>query len=102
MSLINRAVTPEERELLIAMATDATTEKKTRQRAQVVITALDTGDLDQAVAASGLSLATVRKVIQEYNAGGLRSLIAVPVPRGGTFWLDTIKVSGQSVSCGSS
>jgi hypothetical protein len=85
MSLISRAATPEERDLLVAMAEDPATDKRTRQRAQAVVTALGTNDLKQAVTASGMSRATVRKVIQEYNAGGLRSLITVPVPRGGDF-----------------
>lgn len=85
MSLITRAVTPEERELLLAMAADTSIDEKTRRRARVVVTALDTGDLNQAVAASGLSRGTARKIVQEFNAGGLKSLIPVPVPRGGDF-----------------
>jgi hypothetical protein len=85
MSLIDRTITSEERELLRAMAADAATDKLIRQRAQVVITALDTNSVDQAATASGLSRTTVRKVIQEYNVGGLKSLIPVPVPRGGDF-----------------
>lgn len=85
MSLISRAVTPEELELLLAMAEDPATDKRTRQRARAVVAALDTSDLHRAVTRSGMSRTTVRKVIEAYNAGGLKSLIAVSAPRGGDF-----------------
>src|SRR6266436_4135728 len=85
MLQITREVTPEERELVRTMATDAATDDRTRSRAQAVAKFLDTGSLAEASTVSGISASTVRKIIQNYNAGGWQTLLVVPFPRGGDF-----------------
>lgn len=85
MASINREITPEEHDLLRAMAGDAATDDRTRRRAQAVVTFLETGNYAGAATASGLSVATVRKILRAYNEKGWQSLLSVPVPRGGDF-----------------
>lgn len=82
---IDGEITPEEQELLRAMAGDEGVDPKTRRRAQAVVAFLDTGSLQTAADASGFSRTTVRKIIHQYREKGWESLITIPVPRGGDF-----------------
>lgn len=85
MAPIDGEITPEEQELLRAMAGDEGVDQRTRRRAQAVVKFLDTGSFAMAAAASGLSAGTVRKIIAIYREKGWQSLISIPVPRGGDF-----------------
>ncbi len=85
MSLINRPITDEERELVRTMASDAGTDSRTRPRAKAIVCFLDTGSVKQASEFSGLSTATVRKIIRAYDTNGWQSLLSIPFPRGGDF-----------------
>lgn len=85
MTPIDGEITPEEQELLRAMAGDEGIDEKTRRRAQAMVTFLDTGNFADAAAASHLSPATVRKIVALYREKGWQSLISIPVPRGGDF-----------------
>lgn len=85
MAPIDGETTPEEQELLRAMAGDEGVDQRTRRRAQAVVKFLDTGSLAEAAAVSGFSAGTVRKIIAVYREKGWQSLISIPVPRGGDF-----------------
>lgn len=82
---VERKVNDQERELLHAMASDVATDKNTRKRAKAVLIYLETGDLSEAVARSGLSIATVRKQIQRFDECGWQNFLTIQSPRGGDF-----------------
>ncbi len=85
MSPINGEITPEEQELLRAIASDEGVDERTRRRAKAVVAFLDAGGFKDAAKASGLGVETVRKIIRTYREKGWQSLISIPVPRGGDF-----------------
>jgi hypothetical protein len=85
MSLVDRELTPEEREVLNGIANDAGAGELTQRRAQAVVVFLRTSDLKKAAKASRFSIPTVRKILKVYNDKGWQSLLSVPSPRGGDF-----------------
>src|SRR5262249_49584672 len=85
VNTIDGELTPEEKELVRAIAQDDGVDDRTRRRAQAVITFLDTASFKQAAATSHFSLQTARKIVATFQEKGWQSLISIPVPRGGDF-----------------
>jgi|GEM_PF-1507990 len=83
--LMTLQVTPEEKKVLETMASDVGTDLKTQKRALAVLAYLESVDIAKAVAASGLSKATVRKVLADFESKGWQGLLSVSAPRGGDF-----------------
>jgi hypothetical protein len=83
--LMTRQVTPEEKKVLETMASDGGTDLNTQKRALAVLAYLESSDIAKAVAASGLSRATVRKVLAGFESNGWQGLLSVSAPRGGDF-----------------
>ena len=82
VNTIDGELTPEEKELVRAIAQDDGVEDRTRRRAQAVITFLDTGSFKQAASTSQFSLQTVKKIVASFQEKGWQSLISIPFPEG--------------------
>lgn len=78
-------ITPEEKKVLETMASDGGTDLKTQKRALAVLEYLESADIRKAVAASGLSRGTVKKVLADFESKGWQGLLSVSAPRGGDF-----------------
>jgi hypothetical protein len=75
----------QDREFLEAMTTDFGGDEKTQARAKLILAMSGGADLATAVAQAGISVATARKKVEQFNAGSWKSLLTIMAPRGGDF-----------------
>lgn len=82
---IQRAMTPEDRAFLEAVANDAAGDDRARKKAKVILAVLNGGNRLSAAIGHGVSRATSRNYIKQFQAGGWQTLLTVGSPRGGDF-----------------
>lgn len=75
----------QDQEFLRAMAADLGGDDRTRTRAKLILAMIEGNDLPTAARAAGVSLATAREKIEQFNVGGWQALLTVMAPRGGDF-----------------
>ena len=75
----------QDREFLEAMATDVAGDDKTQKRARLILAMADGAALDAAAASAGVSVATARAKVGQFNEGGWKALLTIRPPRGGDF-----------------
>jgi hypothetical protein len=72
-------------EFLNAMAADAAGDDRTRKRARLILSMFEGLGLAQAAQQVGLSVATAKTKLRQFNEGGWKALLSVQAPRGGDF-----------------
>lgn len=82
---LDAAKAAEERGFLEAMSTDLGADENTRARANLILRLSEGADLKTAAEQVGLSVATARDKVKQFNSGGWKSLLTVMTPRGGDF-----------------
>lgn len=67
------------------MAADMGGDDKPRARARLILEMMRGADLMGAAGHAGISLATAREKLRQFNEGGWQALLTVAAPRGGDF-----------------